>query len=235
MTNQITVLPVAELQKMADVMSRSKLFGINDPTQALALMFLAQAQGKHPASIAQEYHIIQGRPALKADAMLARYFEAGGTVKWITLTDEKVEAEFTHPNSGTCTISWSLADAKSKKIAISPNWDKYPRAMLRSRVISEGIRTSYPNVIMGVYSEEEVRDFDNEPKVVHEENAEILSDTQEIDARALEIEDKNKTIAFSIVEKMTALKSKDELEDAMRAVAMKYGQSKIVMDIVTPA
>src|SRR5262249_51635206 len=44
-------------------------------------------------------------------------------------------------------------------------WEKYPRAMLRSRVISEGVRTIYPIASSGMYVPEEVVDFE-EPRNV---------------------------------------------------------------------
>jgi hypothetical protein len=42
-------------------------------------------------------------------------------------------------------------------------WRQYPRQMLRSRVISEGVKTVYPGVAVGVYTPEEVQDFDVKP------------------------------------------------------------------------
>ncbi|MCX7689084.1 MAG: hypothetical protein N2045_14060, partial [Fimbriimonadales bacterium] len=45
------------------------------------------------------------------------------------------------------------------------NWEKYPRAMLRARVVSEGVRTVFPGVIVGLYTPEEVRDFEPVPAI----------------------------------------------------------------------
>jgi hypothetical protein len=73
------IIPFEEMKGMADAIAKSKLFGMQTPEQVLALMAIAQAEGLHPAMAARDYHIIQGRPALKADAMLARFQSAGGT------------------------------------------------------------------------------------------------------------------------------------------------------------
>ena len=70
-----------DMQSMAESIAKSKLFGMQDANQVLALMAVAQAEGLHPATAARDYHIIQGRPALKADAMLARFQQAGGKVE----------------------------------------------------------------------------------------------------------------------------------------------------------
>jgi len=56
-------------------------------------------------------------------------------------------------------VSWSLAQAKAIGIANKDNWKNYPRAMLRARVVSEGIRSVYPGCVVGVYTPEEVQDF----------------------------------------------------------------------------
>lgn len=126
----------------------------------MALMLIAQAEGSHPAIAARDYHIIQGRPALKADAMMARYQAAGGSVKWIKLDDTEATAEFSHIQGGTVTISWDMARAKKAGLGGKDMWTKYPRQMLRSRTISEGIRTVFPGVVIGVYTPEEVEDFE---------------------------------------------------------------------------
>lgn len=161
MTNAI--IPYADVERMGAAVAKSGLFGIKTPEQAIALMLIAQAEGLHPAIAARDYHVIQGRPALKADAMLARFLQGGGKVQWHELTDEKVSATFTHAAGGAATITWTIAEAKRIGLAGKDNWKNYPRAMLRSRVVSEGIRTVFPIAVVGVYTPEEVQDFDHQP------------------------------------------------------------------------
>lgn len=156
MTN---LVPFDQMQHMANAISSSKLFGMTTPEQALALMLVAQAEGRHPGIIARDYHIIQGKPALKADAMLARFQEAGGCIKWHEISETKADATFSHIQGGELRMHWTWADAIRAGLATKEIWKKYPRAMLRSRLISEGIRSIYPAVLCGVYTEEEVQDF----------------------------------------------------------------------------
>ena len=159
------LVPVDQIQTMANAVAKSGLFGVKTPEQAMALMLIAQAEGNHPAIAARDYHVIQGRPALKADAMLARFQQAGGKVNWDTYTDTEVKATFSHPSGGSITLSWTIDQARKIGIAGKDNWKNYPRAMLRARVISEGIRTVYPGCVVGVYTPEEVQDFDTKPRV----------------------------------------------------------------------
>jgi len=146
--------------QLAQSFAKSGLFGIKTADQALALMALCEAEGLHPAIAVRDFHIIQGKPALKADAMLARFQNAGGRVKWLELTDERVCAEFTHIAGGTATIDWDKARAQTAGFWGKDNWKKFPRAMLRARVVSEGIRTVFPGVVTGLYTPEEVQDFE---------------------------------------------------------------------------
>ena len=159
------LVPVSDLEKMATAVAASKLFGITTPDQALALMLVAQAEGLHPATAARDYHIIQGRPTLKADAMLARYLASGGKVEWHEHTDTRVEATFSHPQGGSLKIHWDMARAKQAELK-SPMWTKYPRQMLRARVISEGVRATNPAVAVGVYTPEEAQDMAADKPVV---------------------------------------------------------------------
>jgi hypothetical protein len=57
------------------------------------------------------------------------------------------------------TIEWTFDMAKAAGLTGKDIWKQYPRAMLRARVVSEGIRTVYPAVLCGMYAPEEVRDM----------------------------------------------------------------------------
>ena len=154
-----------EMDQMAGAIAASGLFGMKDKNSVLALMAVAQAEGLHPATAARDFHIIQGRPALKADAMLARFQNAGGKVDWKDYTDEKVTGVFSHPNGGSLAVTWTIEQAQRIGL-VKPGsgWQKFPRAMLRSRCISEGIRSVFPGSVTGFYSPEEVQDFEPSPK-----------------------------------------------------------------------
>lgn len=173
------IVPIQTLERMAQAIAGSKLFGVTNPEQALALMLVAQAEGLHPATAARDYHIIQGRPALKADAMLARYLQSGGKVEWHEHTDQRVAATFTHPAGGSLRIDWDFARAKTAGLGSKDMWIKYPRQMLRARVISEGIRATNPAVASGIYTPEEVQDMEpaqRKPKEKDMGAAEVVKD-----------------------------------------------------------
>lgn len=168
-----------QLKEMAHYFARSGMFGVTTPEQAFSLLMIAQSEGLHPARAMQEYHVIKNRPTLKAEAMLGRFQQAGGKVKWMKHADDEVVAEFTHEASGTTEVSWNMARAKTAGVTGNDTWRKYPRQMLRARVISEGVRLSYPACIVGFYVPEEVEAFSEPVRTANVQPVEPLEDFQD--------------------------------------------------------
>jgi hypothetical protein len=150
---------ITELEAMAGHIVKSGLFGIKKVEEAVALMLIAVAEHRHPGTVASEYNIILGRPALKADAILARFQSAGGKVEWHDYTDTIVSGTFCHPAGGSLKVDWDMDRAKAAGLGGKDNWKKFPRQMLRARCISDGVRGVYPAVLQGFYTPEEVQDF----------------------------------------------------------------------------
>ena len=150
-----------EVKAMAHYFAQSGMFGADTAQKAFSLMMIAEAEGMHPARAMQEYNVIQGRPALKAEAMLARYQKAGGTIEYLQRTDKCVKIAFTHATSGTLEVEWTIERAskikrKGKSLTTGDNWRNYPAQMLSARCVAEGVRASYPACIVGFYAPEEL-------------------------------------------------------------------------------
>ena len=154
------LVPFQDLQGMAGAIAKSGLFGMKQPDQALALMLVAQAEGMHPATITQDYDIIQGKACRKTHSVMARFQQMGGKVEWHELTDAIADATFSHTSGGKLRMSWTIEQAKKAGLTNKDNWRNYPRAMLRARLIAEAIRTVYPAAIGGMMLSEEAQDID---------------------------------------------------------------------------
>lgn len=57
---------------------------------------------------------------------------------------------------------------------------KFPRAMLSARVVSEGCRAVYPAVVCGLYTPEEVQDFDDQPKAKKQARQDVKNEPEDI-------------------------------------------------------
>lgn len=159
MSNEIATYKLSEMQVMAEAVARSGLFGMKSPDQALALMLVAQSENQHPATITQDYDIIQGKACRKTHSVMARFQQMGGSVEWHALTEAIADATFKHPKGGALRIEWTIEQAKKAGLTNKDNWKNYPRAMLRARVIAEGVRAVYPAAIGGMLIAEEAQDI----------------------------------------------------------------------------
>ena len=167
---------MTDMQSMALAIAKSGLFGMKSPEQALALGLLAVSENKPFASICAEYDVIQGRPALKSQACLARFQQAGGAIQWIKRTDKECVLDGKHPAGGTLQVTWTMERANAAGLTGKQNWKTYPCAMLSARCVAELVRALYPACLNGVYLAEEVQDFDT--KTIRIEKPVIAAETE---------------------------------------------------------
>lgn len=136
----------------------SGLFGVVNPAQGFVIAFDAFTRRIPLLQYAQTYHIIEGKLSMRADAMLARFLEAGGRIKWKNQGDDGQQAVADFSVDGAkYTIGYTLDDATRAGASFKPgsNWSKRPGEMLRARLISKAIRMLMPQVIAGVYCPED--------------------------------------------------------------------------------
>lgn len=184
------LLPISEVRQMAAATIKSGLsFGLQNEDAALALMLICQSENLHPMQAVRRFHIIKGRPAMRADAMQAEFQRAGGTVHWLERSNTCCRATFEHSSGGKLTVCWTLEDAKSAGLASNENWRRFPRQMLAARVISEGVRAVLPAIICGMYTPEEITDSIEVPSV------QSVSSVQSV-----QIENKKATSNIDVVE-----------------------------------
>ncbi len=216
------IIPYSEKSKMAEAIVTSGVFGYTHPGQVIAMFLIAESENKHIGSIFKEYHMqnMDGRvvPGLKAEAVQARFLQDGGSVEWNVYSEKEVDATFTAPNGKSLQHSLTFDAMVKRGIAskrdgtIKDNWKAHPAAMLRSRVITEAIRTLWPQVITGLYSPDEIDDirfsrakemedskpyiypsvsFNDRPPYAKDEILEIL---EEVNLLALELQIPSETI-----------------------------------------
>ena len=81
-------------------------------------------------------------------------------------------------------MTWNMDQARAAGLGTKDVWKQYPRAMLRARVISEAIKTVYPGVSVGIYTKEEIEDFDEKPI----EPKDVKSEVQTVKPKEVVIE-----------------------------------------------
>jgi hypothetical protein len=176
-----------DLERLGEYIAKSNLFGIKTKEQAIVLMSIAQAEGRHPVEAARDYDIVNNRPAKKAEAMLRDFILAGGKVQWHSLTDQLADATFTHPQTGEVRIDWDMKRAEAA-FGKKDMYSKFPRQMLRSRVVSEGVRTLWPLATSGMYEPGEQADIpikdEHTGPTIESDTRDALNDTVPLKAAA---------------------------------------------------
>jgi hypothetical protein len=210
---------MTDMQSMALAIAKSGLFGMKSPEQALALGLLAVSENKPFASICAEYDVIQGRPALKSQACLARFQQAGGTIQWIKRTDKECVLEGKHPAGGTLQVTWTMERANAAGLTGKQNWKTYPCAMLSARCVAELVRALYPACLNGVYLAEEVQDFDTKPLRIEKPLIAAAPESEVIAAEVVENEPQEaleapKELPVSPLTMLGSMMWSDEIPDA---------------------
>jgi len=159
--------PLADVWRLGKLIAESGLFGVNNPAQAAVLALEAYHQQRPVTELARRYHVIEGRLSMRADAMQAEFQADKGRVRWLESTGAVCRAEFSHPDFAPEPVEVEVTFAEMDRVGITKgksglkkNWRQFPRQMLRARAISEGVRMVHPGIVVGVYSPEEVSDFD---------------------------------------------------------------------------
>lgn len=182
----LAIIPrtVTELMALAEILAKSDLLpkALRGKVPDVAMTIMAgQEMGFSPGQSLRNFHVIEGKPVLSADGMvalalgsgLARYFQR------IEDADDRVTYETLRVGSDKprrCT--WTKQMAKDAGLNTKDNWRLYPRAMLAARAKSELARDVYPDVLAGCSAQEEVGDW-NPPTSRHDDaiDAEIVSET----------------------------------------------------------
>ncbi len=166
-TNEIAVRenkPVAldfpAMLKMAETLVKSGFLpvAIKTPAQAVAIVMTGRELGIPPMQALRQVNVIQGKPTMAAELMLALAYQhiPGFKYEILETTSTKCVCKFTRPGHVSLTHKFDIDDAKSMQLAGKDNWKKQPATMLRWRCISSGLRLIAPDAIAGVYTPEEI-------------------------------------------------------------------------------
>lgn len=128
------------------------------PANLLLAAEYADALGIERINALTSIHVIEGKPTMSADLMVALARRAGHKVR-VQVKDDAVRATLIRaddPDFEYISV-WTLDRAKAANLAGKGVWKAYPQAMLRSRAVSEVIRHGASEVLIGgIYTPEEL-------------------------------------------------------------------------------
>lgn len=129
--------------------------GLKTPEAAMFVILVGRDLGLTPTQSLRSINVISGKVEVAADMQLALFKRAGGRATWARLEALGAVLHLTHPNGDEHTETFTMEDARRAGLT-GPNWSKYPKAMLRSRCITAGMKSVGFDALAGVYAEGEI-------------------------------------------------------------------------------
>jgi hypothetical protein len=158
-----------EAMRFAEILSKSSI--VPKDYQGSAGNILVAVQwgaelGLPPLQAMQNIAVINGRPAIWGDAVIA-IVRASGQLESITEDIGQDAATCTVKRRGEPEVSrtFSIEDAKRAGLAGKQGpWQQYPKRMLQMRARAWALRDVFPDVLRGVHVAEEAQDIAPEVK-----------------------------------------------------------------------
>lgn len=151
---------VNEAFYLAEKLVQSGLLGrsIQKPESALAIILAGRELGLTAMQSLRSIHIIEGKPTLSADLMVA-LVKRSPTCQYFKLVESTAKIatyETDRAGEGVTRMSFTVEQAQNAGLMGKDNWRKYTDAMLRARCIAALARAVYPDLLAGIYEPDEL-------------------------------------------------------------------------------
>lgn len=160
----LTPSSLAEAMEFAGMMSKSSIVPKdyqNNPGNILVAIQWGMEIGLQPLQSMQSIAVINGRPSIWGDAMLA-LVRSSGLLEAINeeVTDTKAVCTIKRRGEQEVVREFSMQDAKQAGLSGKQGpWAQYPKRMLQMRARAFAMRDVFPDVLRGVHVAEEAQDM----------------------------------------------------------------------------
>lgn len=161
------VLPMmtfTEMLSMGDQLVKTGFLPrtVRNGAQAAAIILAGRELGMTPMRAFRSLQVVEGKITESADSQLGRFKVAGGQSRFLKLTETEAELWLRHPNGDEHIERFTMEDAERAELTAPTsngklsNYRKHPKPMLRSRVITAGLKSLGWDGAVDVYDPEEV-------------------------------------------------------------------------------
>ena len=166
--NDITKIDKAKLQERAAYLAKSDFVPAayrGKPENIVIAMLMGAAVGLHGLQAVQNIAVINGRPCLWGDSLLAvaqNHKDFEYVNEYMEGEDDKLTAvcEVKRKDAPVRVVKFSVQDATTAKLwGKGGPWSLYPKRMLQMRARGFAIRDTFADALNGMSSAEEVRDY----------------------------------------------------------------------------
>lgn len=148
-----------ELMMLGDTLVKTGFLPreVTNGAKAMAIILTGRELGIGPMQSLRSVSIINGKPVLAADLQLGLFHRAGGKSHFLELTADRATIELTAPwLLQAHRETFTMEDAKRAGLTRNKVWTDYPKALLRSRVITAGLKSAGFLPCAGMYDPEEL-------------------------------------------------------------------------------
>lgn len=155
--------------RLAQVVVKSRLApGIESADQAFVVLATGHELGLSPMQSLRGIHNIKGRPCPSADTLVAVCLASGKADYFREVSNDGDASTWETRRSGgkPARYTFTIADAQAAELLRgNGNWKKYPKRMLAARAKAFLARDVYPDLVLGLYTPEEITDGKVAPEV----------------------------------------------------------------------
>lgn len=171
-----------QLKDMAGALFSSGLLpnGIKTPQAALAIALKGWELGVPPMQAFAQISVINGKPGLGAELMLARIYARypNADIQILRREADGAEIKARRGKGQYVTFAFTPDDAKRADVLGKDSWKKWPKAMYYWRAVSDMARSLWPECLAGIsHTPEELgADVDENGEVIEAEVSEPKPD-----------------------------------------------------------
>ena len=170
---------LAELRSMGEVFFQSGMFpNIRSAAQAVVKIMAGRELGLPPVYSMTKVHIVESKIYIAAEIMAVCIKKSGDyDYKIVKLDDNECLIQFSHKGEPLIPVSsFTMADAKRAGVVrANSGWEKYPRAMLFSKAMSQGTHLHCPHLIAGAFTPEDFGWTEQGNTLISTETGEVVS------------------------------------------------------------
>jgi hypothetical protein len=144
--NALPANSLADLATAGQLLAKSRMFGVDNDAAGFVVVATCYQQGISLMEFHRTYHIVEGRPSMRADAMLAEFRKRGGKYKIVENSQTRAAAEVEFEGQ-KLPFEFTMDDAKrtgdcfkSDGKTLKLTWQKRPEDMLWARLVSRMVR-----------------------------------------------------------------------------------------------
>ena len=158
---------LSDVKTFADIITRSSLCPDayrGKPNDVFVAILMGLDLGLSPMQAVQNIAVINGRPCLWGDAMLA---VCKSSPDWEWMVEEQAgegdrmtaRCRVKRRGEPEVVTTFSLSEAKAANLTGKGPWRSYPKRMLQMRARGFALRDAFPDVLRGIAPAEEVADY----------------------------------------------------------------------------